>query len=312
MGFNLGIHVGSLEMGFDELSRLAVRADEAGFYWFSVSDHFYANPIQDGKREQCLEGVSSMAAIAALTKRVRVGCLVFCSLFRNPGLLAKSAVTIDHVSGGRAEIGMGAGWFQTEFEEFNYRFPPVAERMDQLEEALQVMRGMLSGEPVHFRGRYYQFDGTVCTPRPAQERLRIWIGGRGPKRTPRMAAQYADGFNVAYTSAADYAERIETVHRACDRFQRDPATLACTINLGFYMGADEKAAARNRKEVERFDETRAKGMLTGTPPEVVERIAEYQRAGAQGLNIALRAPVDWEAIEAFIEQVLPHFRGNGG
>lgn len=308
MSLKLGVHNGSLEMAFADLSRLCLRAEEAGFDWFSVSDHLYANPIREHK-EPCLEGVASLAALSAISTRMRMGCLVFCSLFRSPGLLAKAAVTIDHISNGRAEIGIGAGWFETEFKDFGYPFPPLKERMDQQEEALQVVRELLQGEPISFHGKYYQYEGTICTPRPVQQKLRIWVGGRGPKRTPRLAARYADGFNVAYLSAAEYGVRVQALERACEKIGRDPAEVERSVNLGFYMGADEAAAERNRKEVARFDAVRATGMLTGTPAEAVEKLAQYEKAGAQGLNIAFRAPIDWDAFEAFIEEVLPHFHG---
>ena len=186
-----------------------------------------------------------MAALAALTSKVRVGCLVFCTLFRNPGRLAKAAITIDHISNGRLELGLGAGWFEEEFSDFGYEFPDIGRRMDQMEEAVQVIRALFEGSPLTHDGELYHLDGAVCSPKPvqAQRRGRIWIGGRGKKRTPWLAAKYADGFNTPYLSVEMFKDRNAQLDRSCEEIGRDPASLTRSINVGFYMGADEKSAA---------------------------------------------------------------------
>jgi alkanesulfonate monooxygenase SsuD/methylene tetrahydromethanopterin reductase-like flavin-dependent oxidoreductase (luciferase family) len=122
-----------------------------------------------------------------------------------------------------------------------------------------------------------------------------------------MAARYADGFNVPYLAPEAYKERLATLDQACEKIGRDPREIARTINLGFYMGADAAAVERNRKGLERFDAERRTGMLSGNPQQVIDRLGEYERAGAEGVNIAFRAPIDWDAFEAYIEQVLPVF-----
>ena len=306
MPLKLGLHVGPQEISMAELTRLWRRADEAGFHWISTWDHFYANPIGT-TREPCFEGVASMAALAAVTKKARVGCLVFCALFRSPGVLAKAAVTIDHISNGRAEIGMGAGWFQEEFEDFGYSFPPIKERLDQLEEGLQVVRSLLREDSTTFKGRYYNLEGAVCTPKPLQEKLRIWVGGRGEKRTPRIAAQYADGFSVPYLDPDQLQDRYQTLKACCERMNRDPADVERSVNLRFLMGADEGSANRKREQASKKAEKERVGNLYGTVQEATDRLGEYMEVGAQGVNIAIRPPVDWDAFEAYIEEVMPHF-----
>ena len=293
----------------DELQRLWKRADDAGFHWISVWDHFYANPLQT-RENPCFEGVAAMAALAASTKNVRVGCLVFCSSFRTPGVLAKAAVTIDHLSGGRVELGIGAGWFEEEFRDFGYGFPPLGERMDHLEETLTVVRSLLRDPVTDFKGQYHQLNGAVCSPKPLNPGLRLWVGGRGPKRTPRLAARYADGFNAPYLGAAEFADRMETLDRLCEEEGRDPAAIERSVNLAFLMSADEKAAAGRAAQAEAMRSAMG-GVLTGTPDQAIEQIAEYERAGAAGLNIAFRPPIDWDALEAFIESVLPAFHSAG-
>ncbi len=306
MPLQLGVHTGPQDLPMDELKRVWQRADEAGFHWISVWDHFYANPLNE-RSDVCFEAVASMAALAALTSRVRIGCLMFCTLFRSPGLLAKSAVTIDHISGGRCELGLGAGWFEEEFREFGYGFPPLKERLDQMEEAVQVIQSLFNDPVTHFKGQYYDMQGTVCGPKPLQAKMPIWIGGRGPKRTPRMAAQYADGFNMPYVSPEELKSRLQNVDAACEKISRDPSSITRSVNLHFNMGADEAGAQRGRARLQRLNESQRAGALTGTPQEAIDRIAEYMEVGADGLNIAFRPPIDWDAFEAYIEQVLPIF-----
>jgi F420-dependent oxidoreductase-like protein len=308
MGIDIGVHTGPQEISMQDLKRIWKRADDSGFRWISVWDHFYANPLKD-RNDPCFEGVASMAALAALTKRVQVGCLMFCALYRAPALLAKAAVTIDHISNGRANLGVGAGWFKEEFEEYGFRFPPIGERFEHMEEALQIIRGMFEQDSVTFKGRYYQVTNAVCSPKPVQKRLPIWVGGRGPERTPATAARYADGFNVPYIAPEDYKKRQEVVDQTCDKIKRDPRSIRRTVNLGFYMGADAKSAEKNRERTKRFTAEQQGGLLVGTVQEVADKMEKYVQAGAQGINIAIRPPVDWDAFEAFIEQIMPKYHG---
>ncbi len=301
MGLKLGVHTGPQNLDMDELKRIWRMADEGGLHWVSVWDHFYANPLRE-REDPCFEGVASMAALAASTERVRVGCLVFCALFRNPGLLAKAAVTIDHLSGGRCELGVGAGWFEEEFRDFGYRFPPLGERLDQLEEALTILRALLREGEVSFKGRFYQMEGAVCSPRPRNPGLRIWVGGRGPKRTPRIAARYADGFNVPYPTPEMFAARLRSLDEACEVLGRDPSEIERSVNLAFAMDLAGGTASDAAGPL-------AGGALVGGVQQAVDRIGEYERAGAQGLNIAFRPPVDWDAYQAFLEQIVPVFHG---
>ena len=232
----LGIHAGPQDLTMEELRRLWAIGDEH-FDWVSVWDHFYANPLKD-RTNPCFEGVAAMAGLATATQNVRVGCLVFCALFRNPGVLAKAGVTIDHLSGGRADMGIGAGWFEEEFREFGYGFPPLGKRFDQLEEALAIIRTLWDGDEVDFKGEYYEMHGAVCSPAPIG--LRLWIGGRGKQRTVELAARFADGFNMPYVPPAVAEDRLQRLKAACDRHGRDFAAMDTSVNLGFYMGSDRQ------------------------------------------------------------------------
>jgi len=294
MGLKIGMHAGPQDLSMEDLRRLWRIGDERGFHWISVWDHFYANPLAD-RNNPCFEGVAAMAALAALTRNVRVGCLVFCALFRTPGVLAKAAVTIDHLSGGRADIGIGAGWFEEEFREFGYGFPPLGKRLDQLEEALTVIRSLWHEDVTSFSGEYYQLEGAVCSPKPLNPGMRLWVGGRGRDRTPRMAARHADGFNMPYLPPEGVADRLARLASACETLGRDPAELETSVNVGFYLGG-------------RKPDVNPDGCLVGSAQQAVDRIGAYVETGVKGLNIAFRPPVDWDALELFIEEVMVHFK----
>jgi alkanesulfonate monooxygenase SsuD/methylene tetrahydromethanopterin reductase-like flavin-dependent oxidoreductase (luciferase family) len=209
-------------------------------------------------------------------------------------MLAKAAVTIDHLSGGRADIGVGAGWLEEEFREFGYGFPPLGKRLDQLEEALTIIRSLLHDDVTSFHGEYYQVDNAVCSPKPVNPNIRLWVGGRGKERTPRIAARHADGFNMPYLSPASVRDRLERLNAACEEQERDPGEIETSVNVGFYLG-------------DREPDVSAAGSLVGSPAQAVDRIGEYQDTGVGGLNIALRPPVDWVGLQRFVEEVMVHF-----
>lgn len=288
----LGIHAGPQDLTMVELKRLWQTGDDNGFHWISVWDHFYANPLSN-RDNACFEAVAALAGLAASTRNVRVGCLVFCALFRNPGLLAKAGVTIDHLSGGRADIGIGAGWFEEEFREFGYGFPPLGKRIDQLEEALTIIHSLWNEEVTNFTGKYYDIQGAVCGPKPLG--LRLWVGGTGKHRTPRLAARFADGFNMPYVPPLVAADRIARVHQACESLNRDPVEIDTSVNLGFYMNST------------RTPDVAPNGSLTGGVQQAIDTIGAYQDVGVAGINIAFRPPVDWDALQSYIEEVMPVF-----
>ncbi len=325
MVLRIGLHTGPQHCTYDELSSLWRRADDSGFYWISVWDHFYESPTRDGKGA-CFEAVSIMTALAAETRNVRVGCLVFCAGSRNPALLVKSAITIDHVSNGRLEFGLGFGPWEPEYRAFGYTYPPMKTRMDMVEEAAQISASMFRHEKTDFEGEHFTVRNAYCFPRPVQTPPRLWIAGVGEKRILRMVAKYADGWNVTYVSPEIFQAKSRVLDRWCEVEGRDPASIRRSVNLGFYMGVDELSANRKREEFEsfwRFGESGAferaardfdeeftqlrGGMLLGTKNEVIDRMGEYVEAGVTDLNISMRAPFDLEAFQVFVEEVMPAF-----
>lgn len=326
MALKIGIHAGPQDCSYQDLKRLWHMADTSGFYWVSIWDHFYETPVIDGKGP-CFEAVSIMTALAAETQNVRVGCLVFCVGTRNPGLLAKAAVTIDHVSNGRLELGIGYGPWGPEYVAYGLDLPTMKTQMDILEEAAQITRSMLHNGTTSFQGQHFQIEDAHVYPRPVQDPPRLWIAGIGERRILPMVARYADGWNATYIPDAAFESKNRLLDRLCEEEGRDPADIVRSCNVGFYMGADEKAAKRKRREFEEkwgrgeagpddanYDKDRdylsefEQGMILGTPKDAIERLASLQEAGADQVNISVRAPFDWEGLQAFVEDVIPAFK----
>jgi F420-dependent oxidoreductase-like protein len=310
MSVALGVHIGQQNLEMDELRALWRRCDES-MDWISAWDHFYEAPPQGGTVPH-FEAVATLAALACETSRARIGCLVFYVGYRNPGQLAKAVTTLDHLSHGRFELGLGAGWHEWEAAAYGYEFPPVGKRIDMLEEAVPLIRSLLTEERTTHEGEWFRVQDASCLPRPVQERVPIWIGGVGEKRTLRIAAREADGWNAPYVPPDEFARLNGVLNDWCEREGRDPSTVKRAINLQFMLAVDDASAARTRTEVEAQWGAIAPrvmaGGLSGTPDEAVERIAEYVAAGADAVNIALRAPWSSEALDAWFDDVVPRAR----
>jgi len=307
-----GIHAGPQDCTIDDLRRLWRIADTEGFHWCSVWDHLYSVSDLSDPTKPSFEGIATMAALASETRRVRVGALVFCAGYRNPGVLAKAATTIDHLSGGRCELGIGAGWNENEFRAFGMPFPDIRHRLDLLEETAIVLRRLFDGERVTLKGKQVTVEDAICSPRPVQKRLPIWIGGQGEKRLLRMVARHADGWNVPFLGPDVYAQRSATLNAWCEKERRDPRAITRTINLGLAIGADAAAVERQEASLQAkfgaLAEFVRPGHLVGTPAQVIDRIDEYARGGAEWVILALRAPFDWDGLALFVRDVMPAFR----
>ena len=253
--------------------------------------------------------------MAADTTRARIGCLVFYVGYRNPALLAKAAATLDHISDGRFELGLGAGWHIHEASAYGYPFPDIGTRLDMLDEAAAVVRRLFQEPRVTFSGRHFQVDDATCEPKPLQDRMPLWIGGLGERRTLEVAARRADGWNAAYVSAAEFRRLNSVLDGWCEAEGRDPATIRRGVNIAFHMALDaagvERERARIAAEWGRQAERILGGSLLCTPGQAAERIHEYVASGAASVNVALRAPWDQDALEAYVAEVIPAVRGAG-
>jgi F420-dependent oxidoreductase-like protein len=311
MALELGAHLGQQNLGIREIRALWRRFDEAGLDWISLWDHFYEAPPAGGTQPH-FEAVSLLGALATETKRARIGCLVFYPGYRNPAALAKAATTVDHLSGGRFTLGLGAGWHEWEARAYGYDFPPIGTRMDMLDEALHIVRGLLTNDRTTFAGTHFRVDNASCLPAPVQRRLPIWVGGLGEKRTLRLAARHADGWNAAYVAPAEFARLSRVLDGWCEKEGREPKEIARTVNLSFHLSVDANAAARTEAELRRqwgpAAERMLSGALLGTPDRAQETLAAYADAGAQAIHVALRAPWDTEALDAYLDEVVPKAR----
>jgi F420-dependent oxidoreductase-like protein len=312
MAMTFGIHIGHMGGPLEEMRKLWQFADAQGFDWFSVSDHFQESPPRGGEID-CFEAISTLTAAAVETRRVRLGALVYCVAYRNPGLHAKSLTTIDHLSNGRVDCGLGAGWHEVEAKAYGYDFPRIGVREDMLEEYAQIMRMLFDTETRRssFHGQHFRLENAPNNPKPLQPRVPIWIGGRGEKRTLRAAARYADGWNAPYIGPEEWVAKSKVLDRWCETEGRDPKAIRRTVNLGFYLGADAAGAARGEQIFQAHWGAQAEqrtGWLRGTPKQTLDMLAAFRDAGCARVNIAFReGPYDWEALQAFADVVFPAF-----
>jgi F420-dependent oxidoreductase-like protein len=288
-----GVHAGLQHTTPDELRMVWSRVEDLGFGWISVWDHFYG---ATGKPDDaaCLEAVSMHAALACTTSKVRCGSLVYSIGYRHPAVLAKAITAIDLLSGGRAEMGIGAGWAKVEYDAYGIEFPGAKVRLDQLEEGVQCLRGLLHDDVTDFAGKYFNLSNARNEPRPVQAKLPIWIGGGGEKRTLKIAAQHADGWNVPFIGPDVFAHKRSVLHSFCDTVGRDPSEIRCAVNVG--IAPDEDSLRHQFGAIADFVRP---GVLTGTDEQMLDHIGQYVDAGVDQLNISLRAPFDVGLLERF-------------
>jgi F420-dependent oxidoreductase-like protein len=296
---------------YGRLLAVARAAEELGFDAFFRSDHFLHMGEGSG-----LPGPTdswlTLAALAVQTSRIRLGTLVTSATFRLPGLLAVAVAQADEMSGGRIELGLGAGWFEAEHAAYGIPFPPVGERFGRLAEQLEVITGLWgvpAGQTYSFDGDYYQIRDSPGLPKPVQRpRPPIIVGGHGPKRTPRLAARYADEFNVGFSSVAETGAQFGRVREACQAAGRDPGSL-------IYSAAQLTCCARDDAEFARraaaigWDVAELRDIgLTGSPAEVVDKIGQFAGHGASRIYLQILDLHDLDHLELLATEVMPQVR----
>jgi alkanesulfonate monooxygenase len=293
---------------YDDLLAVARKAEELGFGAFFRSDHYLS--MGGSGMPGPTDAWTTLAGLARDTSTIRLGTLMTSATFRHPGPLAVQVAGVDQMSGGRVELGIGAGWFEAEHTAYGIPFPGVRERFDRFAEQLAVITGLWDtpvGEKFSFDGMHYPISDSPALPKPVQSpRPPILVGGLGKRRTPALAAAYADEFNLPFVDEETTGEQFERVREACEAADRDPATMTWSNALVLCVGADEAEIARRADAIGRsVPDLRANG-LAGTPDEVVEKARRYRALGADRLYLQTLDLADLEHLELVAAEVMPY------
>jgi F420-dependent oxidoreductase-like protein len=300
-----GVHNGPQNASFDELLGLWQRAEELDYDWMSVFDHFM--PIFGDPDGTCFEGVTLMAALAAHTSRIRVGMLVTGVTYRHPAVAANMAATIDHISHGRCEYGVGAAWFEKEHNQYGIPFPRIGVRMDMLDEACRVMRGLWTESKFSFEGKHYQLADAQLDPKPVQEHMPLVIGGSGEKRTLRIVAEHGDIWNTFFGDIEVFKHKLDVLSRHCADVGRDPADIRKSVTFRAVLAEDEAGVEERKRELESRGPSRFEWFV-GTPEQFVEALKPWAQLGGGDFLLGASAPYDWQSIELIAQQVAPALR----
>ncbi|MGO9181114.1 MAG: LLM class F420-dependent oxidoreductase [Candidatus Limnocylindrales bacterium] len=298
-------------LAYEELLALARTAESAGFEAFFRSDHFTSFPGQAGL--PTTDAWTTLAGLARETRRIGIGVLVSPVTFRSPGLLAKVVTTVDEMSGGRVEVGLGAGWNEREHAEHGLVFPDVPTRFDMLEEQLEILHGLWT-EPAgwSFEGTHWHVSGARLSPRPVERPGRrhpnLIVGGEGKPRTARLAACWADEFNVSSAAPDTVRDGFERVMRACEAADRDPDSIVRSVMVGVLVAPTPREAAgrvaalltmlgRDAGDAKAWLAERRPRWIVGTHDEALEQLARYEAIGAQRIMLQDLLPRDLEMVE---------------
>jgi F420-dependent oxidoreductase-like protein len=291
-------------VSWDEWVALACACEDNGLEALFRSDH-YLSLLGAGRGS--LDAWATLAGLAALTKRIRLGTMVSPATFRHPSVLAKSAATVDHISRGRVELGLGAGWNEREHRAYGFPFPPLAERMDMFAEQVELIHRQWTEDEVDFKGRHYHTGRLRALPPPVQTpRPRLIVGGSARRGTVVPAVRFADEYNTIYVSPVVAAERRGRLDGACREAGRDPATLTLSLMTGCVLGRDEtdlhervaRVIERMGREGEPAAFVREHGgtWILGTVEQVRERLDEYERAGVERVMLQHLDHADLDAV----------------
>jgi F420-dependent oxidoreductase-like protein len=291
---------------YDDQLALARRAAECGFDAFFRSDHYLAQTDWSDGLPGPTDSWITLAGLARETTRIRLGTLVSSATFRDPAVLALTVAQVDLMSGGRVELGLGAGWFEAEHRAFGLDFPDVRTRFERLDEQLAIVTGLWdlpAGDTFGFTGRHYRIEGSPGRPRPIQRpHPPVIIGGKGKVRTPALAARYADEFNAPFTSPEEAAVLFARVRAACDDAGRDPGTLALSAAHATIVGRNDAEVARRLTAYGKDGPFLKENAWVGTPAQVVDRLGRY---GVGRAYLQIIDQKDLDHLEVIASEVLP-------
>ena len=297
-----GLQLWPQQTTWPEYRDASLAAEAAGWDSVWTWDHLLA--IQGPWQQPIFEGWGLLHAVAAVTSRVRIGLMVGANTFRNPGVTTKLVTTLDHVSNGRAVLGIGGAWFEREHEAFGIDFgASVGERLDKLEEAVPLMRRLLDGEQVSHEGRFYTLIDALSTPAPVQPHLPILVGGSGPQKTLRTVARHADGWNTSGDVGA-LRERLDILARHCADAGRDMSEIELTVSFPTIIrNTVEDAVARRRAQLAEngIPEPEDIPILMGPPETIAETFRPYRELGFSTVIVRMPAPFDRETIDRLPE-----------
>jgi len=291
---------------YDQLVAMAKTTEEAGFDAFFRSDHFLGIDPDDTSLVPT-DSWTTIGGLARETSRVRLGTLMTAATFRHPGQLAIAVATADSMSGGRVELGLGTGWYEREHQYFGIPFPPTGERFDRMEEALAIITGLWTtppGERFNFDGRHWRIEGCANFPRSAQRpRPRIIIGGVGARRTPRLAARYADEFNAALSAAEGGV--VENFRRVCEEVGRDPASVTISTVIPVSCGSTKKEAEARRDRLGDAGRRLLGNGVVGTPKDVIAHAESSRERGVDVVYFHVYDGEDLDHVRLLGAEVVP-------
>lgn len=293
-----GLQLWSQQTGWPGFRDAALAAEAAGWDSVWTWDHLLA--ILGPWEQPILEGWSVLAGLGPLTSRLRLGLMVGANTFRNPGHTAKLATTLDHLSGGRAVLGIGGAWFEREHDAFGIEFGSgFGERLDRLDESVMLMRRLLDGERFSHDGRFYTMHDAICEPRPIQARLPILVGGSGPRKTLRTVARRADGWNTSGT-VEEVRTKLDILSEHCADVGRDITSIEKTVSFPIVLRDDRSAAADAFQALlvkNGVTDAGSSPVLLGSPAEAADRLRPYAEMGFETVIVRMPAPYDRETIE---------------
>ena len=300
--------------GYQRLSKLATHAENLGFDGFFVSDHYHVMGDTD-PRMGPTDALTTLAGLARDTKKIRLGTLVCSSTFRNPGRLAVMSAEIDQMSQGRLELGIGAGWFDREHHALGIDFPSLKKRFDLMEDQLEILRlfrDTPAEESFDFEGRTVALKSCLALPRAVQNPgIPIIIGGGGPKRTPNLAARFADEFNFPFRSPDNFREQVGRVSQACESIGRDPESLIFSVAQVVCVSDSEKEFSKRAERIGRSPTELRETGVAGMAEEAVERILAFQKAGATRIYLQVLDEGDLDHVTFIAESIAPLIQKGG-
>lgn len=312
---DLGVQI-EPQFGFSYEDILAIgkAGETAGFTRLWLSDHLFLNP--DAVKTDCLEAWTALAALARDLKTIRIGPMVTCQSYRNPALLAKIAAGVDQLSGGRLEFGIGAGWKEVEYKAYGYEFPPAPVRVDELVDTVEICTRLWTEDKATYTGRRYAVADALCSPKPKQSPLPIWIGGSKP-RVFRIAAKYAHWMNHTAGDMTPNGVRVrqEALDQLCRDRTRDPKSLKRSAFLSLVVGATPRqvdalvadAAARAKLTPEQWRAARPSAIV-GTPKDAIARLRDYAAIGVDHVNAIFPYTHEREMVELLGQEAVAALR----